>query len=109
MSLAAVLAGCLDTRGRDNSPSRGPTKPFSLPSHDDDPIARAARIQSKREGILYGHGPDQNITAYPAGPLGDTIWQADTASLVAEQDRHGKLVEKDVGILSAVLQKVGVV
>ncbi|GAB0137224.1 hypothetical protein EsDP_00005500 [Epichloe bromicola] len=100
MSLAAVLAGCLDTRGRD-SPSHGPAKPFSLPAHDDDPKARAARIQSKREGILYGHGPDQNITAYPAGPLGDTIWQTDTASLVAEQDRHGVLVEKDVEILSA--------
>lgn len=106
MSLAAVLAGCLDTSGQ-ASPSHGPAKPFSLPAHDADPKARAARIQSKREGLLYGNGPDQNITAYPAGPFGDTIWQTDTASLVAEQERHDVLVKKDVDILSAVLQKTG--
>lgn len=106
-----ALAAALDNEAEEGSSTvlvggGAPADPFSLPRSDKDPKARAEAIQAKRQGILYGPGPDQNFTLYPAGPIGDTIWQTDFANLNAEQERHGKLVVADVVKLNATLVKV---
>lgn len=77
-----------------------------LPYQDPNPRGRAQSVRIKREGILYGRGPEQGQTAYPAGPLGDALWQADTAALTVDQLRHENLVKQDAVVLLSQLVKV---
>ncbi|KAG6277888.1 hypothetical protein E4U47_006535 [Claviceps purpurea] len=78
-----------------------------LPYQDPNPRGRAESVRIKRDGILYGRGPEQGQTAYPAGPLGDALWQADTAALTVDQLRHENLVKQDAAVLLAQLVKTG--
>ncbi|KAK2592193.1 hypothetical protein QQS21_010112 [Conoideocrella luteorostrata] len=86
---------------------RAPATPFSLPTRDSNPKARAEAVKLKRQGILYGPGPDQNRTAFPTGPLGDPIWQIDLANLSAEQEEHSKIVNKDAQLVLQALKQAG--
>ncbi|KAG5981308.1 hypothetical protein E4U55_003085 [Claviceps digitariae] len=111
--LSVLIAGALiylpDTvRGTNDAiPNEDTVNPFLLPYQDTDPRGRANSIILKQQGILYGPGPDQNVTAYPSGPLGDAFWQADTASLTAELTKHFALVTEDAEILLKQLVTTG--
>ncbi|KAG6012371.1 hypothetical protein E4U43_007829 [Claviceps pusilla] len=107
--IAAVLSSLSDTaRGSNDAvQDEGTNQVFLLPYQDTDPRGRANSIKMKQQGILYGPGPDQNMTAYPAGPLGDALWQADTASLTADQTRHSQLVNQDAAVVLQQLANSG--
>ncbi|KAG6005148.1 hypothetical protein E4U21_000402 [Claviceps maximensis] len=107
--MIAAFASLPDTvrGGNDATQDEGTVKPFLLPYQDADPRGRAQSIALKQQGILYGPGPDQNVTAYPAGPIGDALWQADTASLTADQTKHTQLVTQDAAIVLQQLAKTG--
>ena len=116
--VSAVPAGAsLTLQGRDNSTSDSnvtnsaqpslalfqdnSTHPFSLPARDNS-SDRAAKIQQKRLGFLYGPSPVNDASYFPAGPLGQAVAALDIAELNGSVSAFKLLVNEDVqGVVSA--------
>lgn len=99
MTLAAALGAAAVT-------PRAPVQPFSLPNRDANPAGRDQEVQKKRETFTYGPGPDQSVTVFPGGTLGQSIVQKQVLDLDAEEERHEKDVARDAQAVLIKMKKV---
>jgi hypothetical protein len=83
-----------------------PTPQASLPKDDCDPATRAAAIETKREGFLYGPSLIGDASFFPAGPLGNATVNADLVPFLADQGAQEAACVSDAVLATTAVSKV---